>query len=77
MVIKAAELHKSGVCQDHYSEFPMCKLVCGQENATCNYLLIVGTYTERIKQNQCKICTYFYFYNNLFMRKRVLFMEMK
>lgn len=49
MVIKAAELHKSGVCQNHYSEFPMCKSVCGQGTGMCNYLLIVGTFMRRNK----------------------------
>lgn len=76
IVIKAAKLHKSGVCHKHYSEFPTCKLVCRQENVTCNYFLTVGTYTEGIKQNQCKIYTYFYFLKNLFMRKNI-FMNMK
>lgn len=53
MVIKAAELHKSGVCQCHYSEFPMGILVCGQGTGICNYLLIVGTYIRRkIKSHQ-------------------------
>lgn len=69
MVIKTAQLHKSGVCQHHYSELPACASVYEQVTGICNYLLIEGTYTRHI--NAKRNC--FYFKNNLFMRKNSYF----